>query len=146
MKDQMRFSLKTSSYVLEEKKKGLLINFLSFFSFFFGFLGPHLRHMEVARLEVKLELQLPTTATATATWDPICICNLHHTSWQRWIPNPLSKARDWTCILMNTSQICFHWATIGPPPLIYFQWLRLYSLHVKLCVVCVCVCVCVYWE
>ena len=36
----------------------------------FVFLGLHLRHMEVSRLGVKLELQLLAYATATATWDP----------------------------------------------------------------------------
>ena len=30
--------------------------------------------------------------------------------WQSQIPNPLSKARDWTYILMDTSQIPFCWA------------------------------------
>ena len=29
--------------------------------------------------------------------------------------NPLSKARDQTCDLMDTSQIHFHWATTGTP-------------------------------
>ena len=29
--------------------------------------------------------------------------------------NLLSEARDQTCILMDTSQICFHWATTGTP-------------------------------
>ena len=38
--------------------------------FFFFFLGPHLWHMEVPRLGVKLELQLPAYTTATASWDP----------------------------------------------------------------------------
>ena len=33
-------------------------------------------------------------------------CDLHHSSQQRRI-NPLSKARDRTCILMDTSQIRF---------------------------------------
>ena len=39
---------------------------------FFGFLGSYLRHMEVPRLGVKLELQLPayTTATANAGSEP----------------------------------------------------------------------------
>ena len=39
---------------------------------FFGgvFLGLHLRHMEVPRLGVELELQLPAYLTATATPDP----------------------------------------------------------------------------
>ena len=31
-------------------------------------------------------------------------CNLHHCSQQHQIPNPLSKARDWTHILVDTSQ------------------------------------------
>ena len=37
--------------------------------FFFVFLGPHLWHMEVLRLGVELELQLPAYTTATATPD-----------------------------------------------------------------------------
>ena len=52
--------------------------------------------MEVRRLEVKLELQLPAYVTATATWDPSHDCNLHHSQ----ILNPLSKARNRTRILM----------------------------------------------
>ena len=73
----------------------------SIFSFFFS-LGLHLRHMEVPRLGVELELQLPATATATATatWDLSLICDLHHSSWQYWILNPLSEARDQTCIFI----------------------------------------------
>ena len=39
----------------------------------FLFLGPHLRHMEVPRLGVQSELQLPAYTTATATQDPSCI-------------------------------------------------------------------------
>ena len=38
--------------------------------FCFCFLGPHLWHMEVPRLGVESELQLPAYATATATGDP----------------------------------------------------------------------------
>ena len=26
--------------------------------------------------------------------------------WQQWILNPLSEARDWTCILLDTSWVC----------------------------------------
>ena len=37
-----------------------------FFFFFLVFLGPHLQHMEVPRLGVEVELQLPAYATATA--------------------------------------------------------------------------------
>ena len=36
----------------------------------FCFLGPHPWHVEVPRLGVKLELQLPTYAAATGSWDP----------------------------------------------------------------------------
>ena len=35
-------------------------------------------------------------ATATAMQHPSCTCNLHHSSWQRRILNPLSEARDQT--------------------------------------------------
>ena len=61
--------------------------------------------MEVPRLGVKSELHLPAYATATATRDPSCICDLHHSSQQHRIHNPLNRARDWTCILMDTSRI-----------------------------------------
>ena len=81
---------------------------LFFFSLSFVFLGPHPRHMEVPRLGVESELQLPAYATATAMPDPSCLCALHHSSWQRQILNPVSEARDRTCVLMDGSQICFH--------------------------------------
>ena len=47
--------------------------------------------MEVPRLGVDSELQLQ--AYATASWDLICIFDLHHSSQQRRILNPLSEAR-----------------------------------------------------
>ena len=81
----------------------------------FCFLGPHLQHTEVPRLGVKSELQLPACATGTARWDPSHICDLHHRSRQRRIPDPLSKTQDQTCILMDTSQIHFCCATKGTP-------------------------------
>ena len=60
--------------------------------------------MEIPWLGVELELQLPdcATATATAAWDLSHVCDLYHSSQQRWIHNPLSKARDRTHILMDT--------------------------------------------
>ena len=61
--------------------------------------------MEVPRLGVELEVQLLVYTMVTAKWDPIHICDLHHSSWQRWIPNPLSKARDQTHNLMVPSRI-----------------------------------------
>ena len=83
-----------------------------FFSlFFWSFLGPHLWHMEVSRLGVKLELQLLAYATAMPKQD----LSLQHSSQQCWILNPLREAWDWTCVLMDTSWICFHWAMMGTP-------------------------------
>ena len=47
------------------------VNILSLNFFVFClFLGLHLQHMEVPRLGVKLELQLPAYATAIAMQDP----------------------------------------------------------------------------
>ena len=43
------------------------------------------------------------------------VCNLHHRSWQCWILNPPSEARDRTRNLMILSQIHFRWATTGTP-------------------------------
>ena len=57
--------------------------------------------MEVPRLGVKLELQLP--AYATAVPDPSSIYNPYHSSQQCQIVNPLSEAMDQTNNLMDTS-------------------------------------------
>ena len=69
---------------------------------FFFFLQTHLQDMEVSRLGVKSELQLPAYATATATPDPRGICGLHHSSQQCQILNPLKEVRDRTRILTDT--------------------------------------------
>ena len=34
---------------------------------------------------------------------------------QLWILNPVSEVRDWTHIIMDTSQVHYHWATVGTP-------------------------------
>ena len=81
------------------------VYFILLFAFFFFFLGPHQQHMEVPRLGVNSELQLPTHTTATSTQDPSRICDLHHSSWQHQIFNPLSEAKDHTRILMDTRQV-----------------------------------------
>ena len=63
--------------------------------------------MEVPRLGVELELWLLAYTTATATRDPSHVYDLHHSSGQRQILNPLREARDQTCGLTDASQIHF---------------------------------------
>ena len=46
---------------------------------------------EVPRSEVELGLQMLAYASATATPDPSCLCDLHHSSWQLCILNPLGR-------------------------------------------------------
>ena len=61
--------------------------------YLFIFLRVKVQHAEVPRLGVELELQLLADTTARATRDPSCICNIHHSSWQCQIFNPLNEAR-----------------------------------------------------
>ena len=61
--------------------------------------------MEAPRLGGKSELQLQVYTTATAMPDLSHICDLHHSSRQRQILNPVSEARDSTVILMDPSQV-----------------------------------------
>ena len=74
-------------------------------SFFFFFLGLHPKNVEVPGLGVESVLWLLAYATATVMQDPSRICGLHHSPWQRWILNPLTKARDRTQVFMDTSQV-----------------------------------------
>ena len=80
---------------------------LFYFSLFLSFLGSHPWHMEVLRLGLSSELQLPAFTTTTAMWDLSCVCDPYHRSQQRQILNPLSEARDQTHNLVVPSRI--HW-------------------------------------
>ena len=86
-----------------------------FFFFLFFFWGPLSRHMEVLRLGVELELQLPAYTTATTTPNLSCVCNLHCSSLHFQILNPLSRAKVWTHVLMDSSWSRYHWAAVGTP-------------------------------
>ena len=67
--------------------------------------------MEVPGQAVESELQLLAYAAATAARDPSRVCDLHHSSQQHRILNPLSEARDQTRNLIVPSQIHFCCAT-----------------------------------
>ena len=86
----------------------------------FFFLGPHLQHMEVPRLGVTLELQQLACATATGTPDPRHVCDLHRSSWQCRILNPL------TLVGFLTAEP--QWE-IPLPPLPFFQPLSISSFN-----------------
>ena len=76
-------------------QSGVFLSFL--LSFFLVFLG----------------LQPQHTLQPQAISDLSHICNLHHSSQQCWILNPLSKASDRTQNLMVPSQIHFHCTMTG---------------------------------
>ena len=97
--------------------------FLSFWFvlFVFLFLGPHPWHMEVRRLGVQLELQLLAYTTATATQDPSHDCDLHHSSRQCQIFNPLSEVRDRTPVFRDASLVSYCWVTAGTSTLPFFS-------------------------
>ena len=58
-----------------------------------------------SRLGVKSELQLLAYTAATATPDLSHLCDLPYSLGQCHILNLLREAKDWTCILMDASQV-----------------------------------------
>ena len=83
----------------------LSVSIHNLYSVIFFFLGPHLWHMEFPGLGIKLEVQLPAYTTAIAVPYLSHVCDLLNSLWHCWILNPLSKAMDRTCSLMDTSQV-----------------------------------------
>ena len=59
-----------------------------------------------------------------ATSDLSHVCDLHHSSQQRQILNPLSEARDLTCNLMVPSWIHFRCVITGTPSLFFFFFFK----------------------
>ena len=116
-----KFNLGRVLWGLGEVIHGKHFIFYLFIFLSFVFLGPHLQHMEVPWLGVELK-QLLAYATAIAALDPSRVCDLHHSSPQCWIPNPLSKARDGTQVLMDIVRFINHWATMGTPWKNFIQW------------------------
>ena len=78
-------------------------------------------HMEAPSLGTESKLQLPAYSTATAIQDPSRVCKLCHSSQQCQILNPLSKARESTRILMDTSKVCNPLSHNGNSLLFHFK-------------------------
>ena len=111
-------------YYREQCNSRYLVQLLFFFFFWsFVFFGLHPWHMEVPRLGVSPELQLPAYARAIATPDLSHVCDLHRSSWQQRILDPLSETGNRTRNLMVPSQICFCCTTMGTPVLVLlYTW------------------------
>ena len=71
--------------------------------------------MDVPRLGVELELQLLACTIAPAMQDLSLIYHLLHSLRQHWILNPLSRAKDRTLVLMDTSWVRYCYATLDLP-------------------------------
>ena len=89
-----------------KKKKRKLVNILGrehvcLFIYLFIFFMTACAAYGSSRRGVESELQLLAYTTATATLNLSHIFKLCHSLWQPWILNPLSEARDRTCILME---------------------------------------------
>ena len=78
----------------------------------------------------------PMGATAIATQDLRPVCDLHHSSWQCWILNPLSEARDRTPNLMVPSWIrwalCHDRNSMKLSWFAFLQWLMVQAVRCKL--------------
>ena len=96
--------------------KARFLNFL-FSCFFRAAPKPY----EIPRLGVELGLELQAYTTAIAMRDQSHVCNLYHSSQQHRIPDPLSKARDRTHMLMDTGWIHFRCATWETPQDFFFN-------------------------
>ena len=83
--------------------------FLFFYFSIFFLLWLHLQHVEVPRLGVKSELQLPAYTTVMAVGNP------NHSSWQHWILNPLARPGIEPASTWILGRFINHWATVGTP-------------------------------
>ena len=79
---------------------------LFFFFFFLLFRATPVAYVS-SQARAESELQLLAYATATEMPDLSHVCNPHCSSWQCQILNPLSRARDGTHIVMDTSRVHF---------------------------------------
>ena len=81
----------------------------SFLSFFFSFQG---QTLSIWRFPGQGSIGATAASLHTATQDLSHVCDLHHSSPQHPIFNPLSKARNQTCNLMAPNKIRFRRITM----------------------------------
>ena len=81
--------------------------FLFIFYIFFCFLQPHLWHMEVPRLGVESELQLPAYATATRSELCLTYTTAHGNtgSLTHWVRPGIRPASSWTLVGFVTAEL-----------------------------------------
>ena len=82
-----------------------LDSFYLFIYCLFVFLGPYHMAYGGSQASSLIGAVALAYAKATATQDPSHVCDLHHSSRQGQILNPLSEARGWTRNLVVPSQI-----------------------------------------
>ena len=72
---------------------------------------------EVPGLGVKSELYMPAASPhcSHSKADISHVYNIHHSSWQHRILNPLNGARNWTCVLIDTTWVHYHSAMMELP-------------------------------
>ena len=83
------------------------ISQLYYYYYYYYFVFSRAAHVayESSQARGLIGAQPPAYARATATWDPSHVFDLHHSSWQHRILNPLSKVRDQTRNLMVPSRV-----------------------------------------
>ena len=84
----------------------MLLSETPLYQFFFLYRAPPMAYGG-SQAKGQIGAKLPAYSTATATPDPVDSCDLHHSSRQRPILNPLSWARDGTHIFTDTAWVCY---------------------------------------
>ena len=100
----LKFFLSVHLFILHLELKELGFCLFACFLFIYFFVAAFMAYRSSqARVQVGAATEAYTTATATP--DLSCICDLCCGLWQLQIINPLIEARDWTCILLDTSWV-----------------------------------------
>ena len=105
-----------------------LCKFFFFFFFFFLFCLKTPMAYGSSQVTGRIGAIAAGLCHSPTAWDLSHVGSLQHSSWQHQIPDPLSKARNQTCVLIDTSQICFCWATMGTPCKFFFTSWVCYNL------------------